>query len=129
MPLIKIEIYKGKNQSYKNAILDTVHEALVNAFKIPENDRNQRIYELDEENFERREGKSDQFTIIEITAFQGRSINAKRQLYAEIFEGLAKNPGIDQKDIIVYINEPPPENWGIRGLSSDQIDFGFKVRV
>ena len=38
-PLIKIEIRKGKSAEYKKAILDGVHKALVDAFKIPENDR------------------------------------------------------------------------------------------
>lgn len=73
MPLIRIEIYKGKSKEYKKAILDGVHNALVSAFKIPVEDRNQRLFELDEENFERRNNKSDHFTIIEITAFKGRS--------------------------------------------------------
>lgn len=50
-PLVKIEIRKGKSAEYKKAILDGVHQALVDALKIPDNDRFQRIYELDKEDF------------------------------------------------------------------------------
>ena len=67
MPLVTIEIYKGKSKEYKQAICDAVHNALVSAFKIPDSDRTQRVYELDEENFERSSNKTNQFTIIQIT--------------------------------------------------------------
>jgi len=34
MPIVKIEIRKGKSEKYKKAILDGVHDALVEAIKI-----------------------------------------------------------------------------------------------
>ncbi len=129
MPLVRIEIYKGKSKLYKKAILNGVHNALVSAFKILEDDRNQRIYELDEEYFERRSNKSTNFTIVEITAFKGRSIEAKRKLYQEIFMNLKDNPGIEENDILVYLKEPELENWGIRGKPGSEIDFGFEIKV
>ena len=129
MPLVKVEICKGKSHEYKKGLLDGIHDALVTAFKIPLDDRNQRIYELDEDNFERRANKTDNFTIIEIVAFKGRSASAKRALYKEIFKNLKANPGIGEKDILVYINEPELINWGIKGKSGDEIDFGFDVKV
>jgi len=129
MPLVRIEIYKGKEKAYKKAILDGVHKALVSAFKIPENDRNQRLYELDEENFERNPNKTDNFTIIEITAFKGRSQEAKRKLYRGIFDNLKSNPGISETDILVYLNEPDLVNWGIKGKPADEIDLGFEIKV
>jgi len=49
MPLVRIEIHKGKSAEYKKAILDGVHAALVEAFTIPDYDRNQRIYEINPE--------------------------------------------------------------------------------
>ena len=129
MPLVKVEIYKGKSPEYKKGLLDGIHNALVTAFKIPLDDRNQRLYELDEENFERRTNKSTNFTIIEIVAFKGRSDIAKREFYKEIFQNLKINLGIDKSDILVYINEPELINWGIGGKSGDEIDFGFNINV
>ena len=52
MPLVKIEILKGYSKEYKKAILDAVHDALVESIKIPDHDRFQRLYELEKENFE-----------------------------------------------------------------------------
>ncbi len=122
-------MYKGKEKAYKQAIFEGVHKALVSAFRIPDNDRNQLIYELDEENFERNTNKSGQFTIIEITAFKGRSLEAKRNLYREIFNNLKLDAGISESDILVYINEPQLENWGIKGLPASETDIGFEIKV
>ena len=115
MPLVKIEILKGKNAEYKKAILRGVHSALVESFKIPESYTNNRLYKLEKENFEFPEGRSDQFTSIELTVFKGRSFEEKKKLYTEIIKNLKNDPGIDGNDILIIINEPTMENWGIRG--------------
>ncbi|MGZ7070711.1 MAG: tautomerase family protein, partial [Methanobacterium sp.] len=65
-PLVKIEILKGKSEEYKKALLDGIHDALVESIKIPDNDRFQRLYELEEDNFEYPDTKTDDVTIIEI---------------------------------------------------------------
>jgi len=129
MPLIRIDIYKGKSREYKKAIFDGIHDALVESFNIPEDDRNQRLYEFDNENFESSTNKTNNFTIIEITAFKGRTKEAKKVLYQKITEKLFKNPGISPTDIVIYINEPVLENWGIRGLPGDEVVLGFKINV
>ncbi len=43
MPLIRIEMKKGKSKEYKRTIFDCVHSVLVEAFGIEEWDRFQRI--------------------------------------------------------------------------------------
>jgi phenylpyruvate tautomerase PptA (4-oxalocrotonate tautomerase family) len=130
MPLVKIDIIEGHSQPYKSALLEGVHRALVTAFKIPEEDRNQRLNELPEINFEKRRERSKDFTIIEIIVFKGRSLEAKKGLYAEIAKNLAANPGIAGDDIIVVLNEQPLENWGVHGgQAASEVDLGFKVNV
>lgn len=130
MPLVKIEIRKGKSDEYKKAILDGVHDALVEAIKIPDYDRFQRIYELDNANFESPPTKTDNVTIIEITLFQGRSTESKKNLYQEIVKNLSKNPCIDGDDITIVLYEPPLENWGIKGgKPANEVDLGFNINV
>lgn len=130
MPLVKVEILKGKTQEYKKAILDGIHSALVEAFKIPDDDRIQRLYELDADCFEISSNKTDQMTLIELTVFKGRSLEAKKNLYSAIVRNLAQSPGIDGKDIFIVIHEPPLENWGVRGgLPASEVDLGFSIKV
>lgn len=128
MPLVKIEIIKGRDAHYKTAILDGIHSALVEAFKIPDYDRNQRLYELERENFEFSNTKTEQFTLIEITVFKGRSLEAKKNLYSAIVRNLGKSPGIKGTDIIIVLHEPPLENWGIwGGKPASEVNLGFKI--
>jgi len=129
MPLVKIEILKGKSPEYKKTLFEEVHRALVDAFKIKEDDRLHRLYELDEEYFEIPKYKSGNFTLIELTVFKGRSYEAKRALYNAIAENLKKSLGIDSNDILIVINEPPLENWGIKGKPANEVDLGFKIDV
>lgn len=130
MPLAKITIRSGKSADYKKALLDGVHNALVRAFKIPEHDRYQILHELDAEHFETPPAKTENFTMIEITAFKGRSNETKKQLYQAIVENLEKNPGIKGDDIMIIVHEPPLENWGIRGgMPANEVPLGFKVDV
>ena len=54
---------------HKKEMLDAVHTALINAIQIEDWDRFQRLYEIEDELFERSESKTDKFTMIEITMF------------------------------------------------------------
>jgi phenylpyruvate tautomerase PptA (4-oxalocrotonate tautomerase family) len=52
MPLVRIEVLKGRPASERKQLQDAVHDALVEAFGIPEDDRTQRLIEHDRKNFE-----------------------------------------------------------------------------
>ena len=128
MPLVKVEILAGKSVEYKKKLLDSIHNALVESFKIPDYDRMQRLYELDPSNLETVSGRTDKFTLIELTVFKGRSIEAKRRLYSTIVKNLKESLNIDGSDVLIVINEQPLENWGVRGgKAAIDIDLGFKI--
>ena len=130
MPLVKVEIYKGMSEVYKRTLLDCIHNALVKSFGIPIDDRLQSLYELDKSNFLTDDSKSEKYTLIELTIFKGRSLDAKRLLYKEITDSLFKNLGIRGNDILIVINEQPLDNWGLRGgISATDLDLGFKIDV
>ena len=73
--------------------------------------------------------KGENYTLVEITLFASRSLQAKRGLYQAIvkrFEAL----GIAAPDVIIVLNEVPLDNWGIRGgKPASEVDLGFKVNV
>lgn len=130
MPVVRITIRSGKSSEYKKTLLDSVHNALVQAFKIPEHDRFQALQEIDQEYFEVPPSKTDNAAIIEITAFKGRSNEAKKKLYEIIVANLAEAPGIKGDDVLIVLHEPPLENWGIRGgKPASEVNLGFKVDV
>lgn len=115
MPLVKIEIIKGKTIEYKKALLECVHTALRNAIQIEDWDRFQRLYELDEDMFERSESKTDKFTMIEIVMFPGRTKEQKARIFEEMVKELNEKLEIPPTDVFIVINDPPNENWGLGG--------------
>ncbi len=129
MPVVKISMIEGRTQEEKHAIMNAVHSALIKSFKIPEYEKNIRIEEYKMENYILPPGKSEKYTMVEITAFAGRSMDAKRLLYKSIVDNL-KALGIDAMDIFIIVYEEPLENWGIRcGIPACDLDLGFNIKV
>lgn len=126
MPLVRVEIVKGASKEYKKELLQSIHDALVNSLGIPDIDRIQRLYEVDHDFFE-REGKSDKFTLIELTLFPGRSKQMKQNVIKEITALLGLKLNINPIDVFIVINEPALENWGIRGIQGSEIGLNYKV--
>ena len=111
------------------AVIEAVQSALCEALKIPEGDRTLRLIEHPASHFAVPPGRSDKFTLVEITMFSGRSMSAKRTLYQAIVRHLAVL-GVQPLDIKVTLIETPPENWGLRGgMPASEIDLGFKIDV
>lgn len=128
MPKVKVDIRRGRTGEQKEQLMDAIHRALVHSFKIPEYDRLQLLNEHDEEQFIIPEGKSEQFTLIEIMMFPGRSLDAKRTLYETITANL-EAIGIDKNDIMIILIEPPLDNWGLQGKPASEVDIGFRLDV
>ena len=129
MPLVLIEARRGLAAAEKRQLFDAVHEALVAAFKIPDEDRTQRFAEHDAADFEIPPGRGPRYTLVSIEAFAGRSLDAKRALYREIASRF-EAAGIPKTDVFIVLKEIPRENWGIRGgLAASDVDIGFKVTV
>ncbi len=129
MPFVRIELLAGKTPEVKRAVLDEVHAALVDAFKIPDDDRTQRLVELAGEAFEFPASRRPDPVLIEITCFSGRSLEAKRLLYRRLAERLAVRPGIEARNVCVVLNEVPRENWAFAGVGADQMELRYKVDV
>jgi phenylpyruvate tautomerase PptA (4-oxalocrotonate tautomerase family) len=129
MPLVKMYRRTGRPAAENAQAFEAIHAALVEAFKIPDHDRNHLLFELDAAHFEVPADRTVAFTQIEIVAFPGRSAEAKRALYASLarrFEAL----GVAPSDLLVVITEPPLENWSVRnGVSSADVKPGFKLNV
>ena len=115
MPLVRVEMLKGKSPEYKKTVLDCVHQGLVETIGIEDWDRFQRITEYDREDFEFPSFKTDAFMLIEIDLFPGRTKEQKKALIERITGLLKDRLSIDPSDVFIVIKEPPLENWGIGG--------------
>jgi phenylpyruvate tautomerase PptA (4-oxalocrotonate tautomerase family) len=128
MPIAKIEVLRSRPTADIQAMMQAVYEAQREALKVPEDDRQIRYIEHKREHFLIPPGKTENYTIVEINIFPGRSLDAKRNLYKDIFQHFEKL-GIQASDLIVILNEPAMQNWGIRGLPASEVEIGFKLDV
>jgi phenylpyruvate tautomerase PptA (4-oxalocrotonate tautomerase family) len=128
MPIAKIEVLRSRPAADIQAMMQAVYEAQREALKVPEDDRQIRYIEHKREHFPIPPGKTENYTIVEISIFPGRSLDAKRNLYKGIFQRFEKL-GIQATDLIIILNEPPLENYGIRGLPASEVEIGFKLDV
>ncbi len=115
MPLVKVEMLEGKSREFKKTVLDCIHDALMDSIGIEDWDRFQRIVEYDKSNFDMPPFKTDDFMIIEITMFPGRTKEQKGKAIEMITENLGNKLSIAPEDVFVIIYEPPLENWGMGG--------------
>jgi phenylpyruvate tautomerase PptA (4-oxalocrotonate tautomerase family) len=129
MPIAKIEVRKVRPASEVAALIEAVYQAQREALKVPEGDRQIRYIEHRPEYFAVPPGKTEDYTFVEITIFPGRSLDAKRTLYRSIVRRFGE-VGIAPSDIFIVLNEPPLDNWGIRGgVPASEVDIGFKLDV
>lgn len=128
MPIAKIEVLRNRPTVEIQAMMQAVCDAQCEALKVPENDRTVRYVEHKREHFPIPPGKTENYTIVEINIFPGRSLEAKRNLYKGIFQRFEKL-GIQASDLIVILNEPAMENWGICGLPASEVEIGFRLDI
>lgn len=112
MPLSRIEVCRIRPQSEINYLLESVYEAQIEAFNVPKTDRQIRYLELKPEHFLIPPDRTENFTVVEIQLFPGRTNEAKQKLYKSIVERFARI-GIDPSDVFIGLQESARENWSL----------------
>lgn len=108
-------------------ISDALHEALVRTWQLPADKRFHRFLLLDDGDLVAP--RSDSYLVVEVVCFTGRSREAKRALIAALYDDVAPRLGLDINDLEIVIVESPKENWGIRGMSGDELTLSYRVDV
>jgi phenylpyruvate tautomerase PptA (4-oxalocrotonate tautomerase family) len=129
MPITRIEGRRKRSEGEIQALIEAVYVAQREALKVPEWDRQIRYVEHRPEHFHVIPGQSENYVLVEISLFTGRTLEAKRALYQGIVQRFG-NLGIDASDTTIVLYEVDAENWGIRGgVPASEVDLGFKVKV
>jgi phenylpyruvate tautomerase PptA (4-oxalocrotonate tautomerase family) len=128
VPSTRVETVEGWLGDRRAAFLEAVQAALVEGILIPAGDRDVRLVEYGRDSVIQHPGASPRRTIVEVTLFSGRSLEAKKRLYSALVSHLAPF-GLSAGDIKVILIEVPRENWGLGGKPASEIDLGFKVDV
>lgn len=125
---IKIYAHQETITQYRQQISDAIHTALIVALQYPPDKKFQRFIALDPENFIYPKDRTEHYMIIEISMFEGRTKEAKKQFIQQIFTNL-NSIGIMPQAVEITIFETPKENWGIRGKNADELVLNYQVEV
>ena len=129
MSQIKIYSLKENLDPIKAKLSDVIHSCVVDALHYPEDKRAHRFFPLDRSDFYYPSGRTTKYTIIEISMFEGRSVEAKKHLIRLLFERVHQELDILPQDLEITITETPKHNWGFRGMLGDEIELNYKVEV
>ena len=129
--MAQVKIYGLRNSlaSRRAALSDAIHAALMESFELPPEKRFQRFMLLDPDTFLFPDDRSESYTIVEISIFEGRSREAKQKLIKQLFARVAEQAGIAPQDLEITIFETPRANWGIRGKPGDELVLNYRVEV
>lgn len=129
MGQIKIYGVKDRLNPIKETLSNVIHSCLVEALEFPLDKKFHRFFPMDKEDFYFASGRTEAYTVIEISMFEGRTVEAKKQLLKLLFERINSELSISPRDVEITIFETPKYNWGIRGLPGDELALNYKVNV
>lgn len=115
MPLVRIDLPKGKDAAYHSKVGQVVYESLLSV-GVPVDDRFQVIQEHDANHLVIDPTylgvqRSKDAIIIQITWNEGRTLEQKRTLYKAIADGCHKEVGLRREDVFISLVETKRENW------------------
>ena len=123
MPLVKVNLLKGRSAEEKDSIAASIQAALVSTVEVPDDNRYQLFSEYDGENFRHTSGYlgmtyTDQLLVIEITVREGDDDEHKKSLLAAINRNLVAAGVVGGDDVFVLITEVGGANVSFgRGLA------------
>ena len=116
MPLVHIDLQKGKTSAFRQTVSDIVYQAIIETVNVPANDRFQVITEHEKEDLIYDPTylgiqRTDEILFIQITLNAGRTVDLKRALYQTIANRLHEQLGVRKEDVFISLVEVTKENW------------------
>ncbi|MCY8977430.1 tautomerase family protein [Bacillus atrophaeus] len=123
MPLLRFDLIEGRDEKQLKKLLDAAHNAMAEAFTVPERDRYQIVHqhpanELIIEDTGLGLKRSKDVVIISIVS-KARTESQKETLYALLSQKLEAECSISPEDLMVSITENGDADWSF-GLGEAQ---------
>jgi phenylpyruvate tautomerase PptA (4-oxalocrotonate tautomerase family) len=116
MPLVRIDLRRGKSSEHRVKLGELVFRAMRETINVPENDHFQVITEHGEDGLIYAPNylgisHTEEMVFIQITLNAGRTVEVKKALYARIAELAASELGMRPEDVLINLVECTKENW------------------
>ncbi len=90
MAQIKVYGVREHTRPYQAKLSEVIHSCVVDALSFPQDKRAHRFFPMDAENFYYPAGRTPRCTIVEMSMFEGRSVETKKTLIRLLFEKAQK---------------------------------------
>jgi 4-oxalocrotonate tautomerase len=116
MPLVRVDLPRGKSADSKRAIGDVIFAAMRATLNVPEGDRFQIFAEHGPEDLSidpnyLNIARSPEALIVQVTLNEGRTTEQKRAFYKALADGLQAAIGLRREDVFINLVEVKKENW------------------
>ena len=116
MPLVRIDLLKGKTPEFREGVGQIVYRAMLDTLGVPKNDRFQVITEHDETGLQFDFSylsiqRSAGCIFLQITLNAGRTLEAKQRFYKAVADGLHEELKVRREDVLINLVEVQKENW------------------
>ena len=115
MPLLRIDVIKGRSEAELKELLDAVHRAMLAAFKVPERDRYQIVHEHSSAGMRIEDTglgipRTDRSVIVQVTSRPHTRLE-KQNFYELLCGELVQRCGMKASDVVVSITQNADEDW------------------
>jgi phenylpyruvate tautomerase PptA (4-oxalocrotonate tautomerase family) len=120
MPLVRIDLIRGKSADYRRTLGDIVYKALIDVINIPEDDKFQVITEHAPAELNVAENYlgnrySSEVIFIQVTLSSGRSTEIKKAFYRRVVDDIHNQLEMRREDVVINLVEVAKENWSFGG--------------
>jgi phenylpyruvate tautomerase PptA (4-oxalocrotonate tautomerase family) len=127
MAQIKVYGLAEKLNPIKAELSNIIHGSIIEVLQLSPEKRFHRFFLLDKTNFYYPSDRSENYILIEISMFDGRTVETKKRLIDVLIQKINQTLDIAVNDIEITIFETPQSNWGIRGSTGDELNLNYKV--
>ena len=113
----------------REKLSELIHSCVMDALGMPADKRAHRFFPMEKQNFLMPRGRTDAYTIIELTMIEGRSPQTRKKLIRLLFDRIQQQLDIAPMDLEICIYESPACNWGFRGMHGDEVQLNYEVKV
>ncbi|HLU23670.1 MAG TPA: tautomerase family protein [Bacillaceae bacterium] len=129
MGQIKVYGLKESLTPIRQQLSKVIHSCVMDAFEYPAEKKFHRFFPMNKDDFMFPNDRTEAYTIIEISIFEGRTLESKKKLINLLFERIHNELNISTQDVEITLFETPKHNWGIRGVPADELTLNYKVNV
>jgi phenylpyruvate tautomerase PptA (4-oxalocrotonate tautomerase family) len=120
MPFIRTSVHHGTSTADRSAIVHGIHQALIEAIGMPEDELFNMVVSYQPEDFFFSKtfngyARSDRPVVIEITMRRGRSDAMKKVLYRLIAQKLNHEAQVAPSDVFIFVHENDYSDWSVGG--------------